>query len=59
MDYAKSGKIENDAVVMINITGGGEDRYKSQHKVTYLKPSVVFDIDPDMETLKGELDKLF
>jgi len=59
IDYAKSGKIENDAVVMINITGGGEDRYKSQHKVTYLKPSVVFDIDPDMETLKGELDKLF
>ena len=59
IDYAKSGKIENDAVVMINITGGGEDRYKSQHKVTYLKPSVVFDIDPDMETLKAELDKLF
>lgn len=59
IDYAKSGKIENDAVVMTNITGGGEDRYKSQHKITYLKPSVVFDIDPDMETLKAELDKLF
>ncbi|MBN1111352.1 MAG: cysteate synthase [Bacteroidales bacterium] len=59
IDYAKSGKIENNAVVMVNITGGGEDRYKSQHKVTYLKPSVVFDIDPDMETLKAELDKLF
>lgn len=59
IDYAKSGKIENDAVVMINITGGGEDRYKSEHQVTYLKPSVVFDINPDMETLKAELGKLF
>lgn len=56
---AKSGNLDKDACIMLNITGGGEERIKREKEVTYLKPSHVFDIDPDMETVKEVLDKLF
>ena len=55
----KEGKLDKDACIMLNITGGGEERIKREKEVTYLKPSHVFDIDPDMETVKEVLEKLF
>jgi len=57
--YANEGKLDKDACIMLNITGGGEERIKREKEVTYLKPSHVFDIDPDMETVKDVLAKLF
>ena len=57
--YANEGKLDKDACIMLNITGGGEERIKREKEVTYLKPSYVFDIDPDMETVKDVLAKLF
>jgi cysteate synthase len=56
---AKEGRLDKDACIMLNITGGGEERIKREKEVTYLKPSHVFDIDPDLETVKKVLDKLF
>jgi len=56
---AKGGNLDKDACIMLNITGGGEERIKREKEVTYLKPSHVFDIDPDMETVKEVLEKLF
>ncbi|MDE5422681.1 cysteate synthase [Ancylomarina sp. DW003] len=56
---AKVGNLDKDACVMLNITGGGEERIKREKEVIYLKPSHVFDIDADMETVKEVLDKLF
>lgn len=56
---AKAGNLDKDACVMLNITGGGEERIKREKEVIYLKPSHVFDIDADMETVKEVLDKLF
>ncbi len=56
---AKAGNLDKDACVMLNITGGGEERIKREKEVIYLKPSHVFDIDPDVETVKEVLDKLF
>ncbi|MGZ2370367.1 cysteate synthase [Ancylomarina sp. YFZ004] len=55
----KEGKLDKDACIMLNITGGGEERMKREKEVTYLKPSHVFDIDADMETIKEVLEKLF
>ncbi|RZT96199.1 cysteate synthase [Ancylomarina subtilis] len=55
----QEGKLDKDACIMLNITGGGEERIKREKEVTYLKPSHVFDIDPDMETVKEVLEKLF
>ncbi|WP_321281498.1 cysteate synthase [Marinifilum fragile] len=57
--YAKEGKLDKDACVMLNITGGGEERFKREKEVVYLKPSHVFDINPDLREVKDVMEKLF
>ncbi len=51
--------VEKDALIMLNITGGGEARFKSEHNLHYLKPDIVFDINPNPEEVKAQLVKLF
>jgi len=34
----KAGKIDPEAIVMLNITGGGEELFKKEHPVKYMKP---------------------
>ena len=51
--------VEKDALIMLNITGGGEEKFKRENDIVYLKPKHIFDINPDLETLKEVLDKLF
>lgn len=53
------GKVEKDAVVMLNITGGGIQRFQREHEIHYLKPVKVFPLDPDPEMVKRELEALF
>ncbi len=57
--YAQEGKLDKDACVMLNITGGGEERFKREKEVCYLKPSHVFDINPDLNEVKEVMAKLF
>lgn len=59
INVVNEGDIEKDALIMLNITGGGEEKFKKEKELHYLKPSLVFDIDPDPEELKGKLDELF
>lgn len=59
IDAVKANKVDKDAVVMLNITGGGEERFKATHDLHYLKSELVFDIDPDPEDVKSKLKKLF
>jgi cysteate synthase len=59
INTVKEGKIEKDACIMLNITGGGEERFKSENKLHYLKPSLIFGIDPNESFVKSELEKLF
>ncbi len=47
IDAVKDGKVESDAIVMLNITGGGEAKFKAENELFYLKPEIIFDIDPD------------
>lgn len=56
---AKEGRVSHDAVVMLNITGGGEKRFKKEKEVVYLKPDHIFDINPDIADVKKVLKKLF
>lgn len=62
---AKAGGIEPDATVMLNITGGGEKRFKADHKartgrdVWMLKPSAVFPLDADMQSVTAAVEELF
>lgn len=38
MKNVKNGKVCRSAVIMLNITGGGEARFKKEHEIFYLKP---------------------
>lgn len=59
IQHAKEGKLDPDACVMLNITGGGEERFKSEKEICYLKPAHVFDITPEMEDVEKVMTKLF
>lgn len=59
INTAKENNIDKNALIMLNITGGGEERFKEDRDLHYLKPSLVFDINPDEEFVKSELAKLF
>ncbi len=48
-----------ESLIMLNVTGGGEDRYRRNRKLYYLEPSIVFDINPDTEEVISKLERLF
>jgi cysteate synthase len=50
--------VKKDAIVMLNITGGGEEKFKSEKKLHYLKPSIVFDLDPDPDNVLEKIEQL-
>jgi cysteate synthase len=59
INACRDNLVEKDAVIMLNITGGGEERFKKDRQVNYLKPSVVFDINPSLEEVKSKVSILF
>ena len=59
INAVNENRIDTDAVIMLNITGGGEERFKDDNVLFYLKPLLVFDIDPDPEDVKSQIEKLF
>lgn len=56
---AKEGRIPKDAIVMLNITGGGEKLFKKENKYHYLQPNHVFDISTSMDEIKKVMKTLF
>ncbi len=54
-----SGKVEREKVLMLNITGGGEKRFKSENKVFYLKPSLVIDNNLETAFIIKSVESLF
>lgn len=59
IEEATAGRLDKKAVIMLNITGGGEERFKSRNQLFYLKPKIVFDINPDEHLVKEKLKSLF
>jgi len=59
IESVKMGKVENDAVIMLNITGGGIKRYKSEHEIVYAQPQVIFPVNPDAAEVKAKLAQIF
>ncbi|NOR75533.1 MAG: cysteate synthase [Draconibacterium sp.] len=59
IDTAKNGNIDKEALIMLNITGGGEEKFKSENELFYLKPEIVFDINPDPAEIKERITTLF
>lgn len=44
---------------MLNITGGGEEKFKQEKNIQYLKPSLVFDINPTLEDIRKKIEELY
>ena len=59
INAAKDGTVNKDDLIMLNITGGGEEKFKAENDLFYLKPEVVFDINPNEEEVKEKVAKLF
>jgi cysteate synthase len=59
IEAIEKGTISRDALVMLNITGGGEEMFKQSHKLYFLMPDLIFDIDPNFEEVKEKLNRLF
>ncbi len=59
IESVNEGKIDPEAIVMLNITGGGEQKFKNGKTLHYLIPTVVFDIDPSVESVDAALKEIF
>lgn len=59
IDAVQNNRVEKDSIIMLNITGGGEQRFKQDKKLHFLKPDLVFDINPDPGIVKENINKLF
>lgn len=51
--------IDKDAIIMLNITGCGEQRFKREHQLFELKPAVIFNLNPTLQEVKEKIAPLF
>ena len=56
---AKEGVVGKDDVIMINITGAGEERAKSEGEIFYAKPHLVIDPELPEQEIIDMVEKLF
>lgn len=54
----KAGRVEKDAVIMLNITGGGSERFKSEHPIVYKQPDHIFPVGADIEEIRKIVEKV-
>jgi len=59
VEAVKNNTIDKEAQIMLNITGGGENRFKAEKELFFLKPDLIFDFNPDVEIVKEKVKKLF
>jgi len=55
----KDGKVEPESIVMLNITGGGEEKIKKGKNLYYLTPTEIFGIDPSLQDVDVALNRIF
>ena len=53
------GLVAKDAIIMLNITGGGEMRFKNGKVLHYLEPSEIFNVNPSLEEVKIVMKRIF
>lgn len=58
IDTVDQGLADRSAIIMLNITGGGERRFKSDKDLFYLAPSFTVPINPDLELVQQELARI-
>ena len=55
----QDGKVETDATIMLNITGAGEQAFKSSHDVFELKPAKLFSLKASAEEVIEAVEEMF
>jgi cysteate synthase len=55
----KNQSVDKNALILLNITGGGENLFRQEKKLHYLKPERIFSINPDSEEVKEKVASLF
>ena len=53
------GKTDKNATIMLNITGGGIEKFKLENKIDYLDPLLVFPLNPDPQSVFDKIKSLF
>ncbi len=53
------GKVERDATIMLNITGGGEELRQRGKELWYLKPTHTFSLTPDTDDVIEKVEAMF
>jgi cysteate synthase len=59
IEAAKNGTVKKDDLIMLNITGGGENKFKAERELFYIKPALVFEINPDFDEVIKQVEMLF
>lgn len=59
MNAVNDHQVDENSLIMLNITGGGEKRFKEENEVFYLKPNMVFPLNSSKEFIFQELKSLF
>jgi cysteate synthase len=59
IEAARNNQIDKSACIMLNITGGGEELFKSEKILHYLKPTIIFQVNDTTEKIVTEVRKLF
>ncbi len=59
MECVENKTVGSSDTIMLNITGGGEKRFKEGKKLHYLEPSIVFGLDPDPDEVVRRVEELF
>ncbi|MCX6237654.1 MAG: cysteate synthase [Bacteroidia bacterium] len=53
------GNTDKNATIMLNITGGGIEKFKRENKINYLEPLLVFPLNPDPHSVFEKIKMLF
>ncbi len=61
VEAVETGKVRKDEIIMLNITGGGKERFMKDFgtDVYYLKPSLIFSGCEDKEAIAKQIAELF
>ena len=55
----QDGKVDPEKIVMLNITGAGEESFKREHDVVYLKPEKIFPLDVEADEVVAAVEAMF
>lgn len=58
LQAVENNQVEKDAVVMLNITGGGEALFAKDNALYYLQPVIVFPVSPTIEEVQEKIGQL-